>query len=91
MWLKPMQKEQTWPYRSAATGLQPWETGIGLTAVRQTSIKRSIHREDWLVRECNSVCVFHSTMARNTGSCMHRGLGGGRERQIDSALYVTIV
>ncbi len=43
-----------------------------LQSDRQSWIKRSIHRVDWLLREYNSVC---SILQRrwNTGSCLRRG------------------
>lgn len=53
-------------------GLPPWETWLGLArpglaADRHTWIKTALHREDWSVGECNSLCVFilqwHETQA----------------------------
>lgn len=58
-------------------GRQGW---LSLQSDRQAQIKRSIHRVDWLARKCNSVCVFHGKMAKNTDSCMHRR--GEREKEV---------
>lgn len=95
MWLKPIQREQTWPQvwsKVFSHGRRDLASlGSARPGCRRTYLNKEKTPQRVLVGgRVQLVVCFHSTMARNTGRCIRRG-AEKRDGQIDPALYATTV